>query len=75
MSSVKRVVEKMKGVVSIVPMNLFIADIDNMQELEDWEDRLELLGEPYAVTFKKKRGKIFYDIFVNTKKPRSSFQA
>jgi hypothetical protein len=71
---VKRIVEKMRGVVSLVPMNLFMADIVDMQELEDWEERLEALGEDYAVTFKKKRGKIFYDIFVNTKKPKSSFQ-
>lgn len=70
----KRSVEKMRGIVALVPMNLFLSDIDDMLFLEEWEERLENLGEDYAITFKKKRGRIFYDIFVNSKTPKSNFK-
>jgi hypothetical protein len=70
----KRTVEKMKGIVAIVPMNLFLEDIEDMEFLEYWEDRLDILGEAYAITFKRKKGKIIYDIFVNSKRPGNVFQ-
>ncbi len=68
-------IEKMKGNVKLTEFTLFIEDIEDMDFLEFWEERLNNLKEEYAVAYKTtKLGKIVYSIFCNTAKRGSSFK-
>lgn len=69
----KFIVEKQVGNVSCIKYNLLVQDIDDMQVLEDWEDRLESFGEDYTIVYKEKKGKILYSIFCNTRTMHSAF--
>lgn len=67
--------DKQIGNVKIAPYNLFVDNL-NVQEVEDWEYRLERLGEPYTVAFKTNRhGQIVYGIFVVSGKKNGAFKA
>lgn len=72
----KYIVEKTFGdPVTLSSFNLFIEDIEDMQELEYWEDRLEKLGQSFTIAYKTlKSGKILYSIFCNTSKKGSIFK-
>ena len=67
-------IEKKTGDVSLTQFNLFVHDIDDMEELEYWEDRLDYLKQAYTVAFRKIKGKILYSIFTNTRKRGSIYK-
>lgn len=67
-------IEKMKGSIKLTNLNLFLEDTTDISSIEFWEDRLDKLGEPYAVTFRTKKGKIMYSLYCNTKRVGSSFK-
>ena len=71
----KYVIEK--GDAKAIPLeksNLFMNEITDMEDLEYWESRLDRLGQPYVVAFKKSKGKIVYAIFTNTTSKESKFK-
>lgn len=61
--------------INLTAFNLFIEDIDDMQELEYWEERLEKMEQDFTVAYKTiKSGKVLYSIFCNTSKKGSIFK-
>lgn len=53
---------------------LFIADITDMETLEEWEARLEYLKQPYITAYRKIGVKVFYSIFTNVRGKNSKFK-
>ena len=68
------VIEKKTGKVSMNSFTLFVKNIDDMEELEFWENRLDYLKQPYIIAYRKIKGRIFYSIFTNTRKKGSAFK-
>lgn len=62
------ILEYKLGAIDLSPSKLLIEDVEDMEELEYWEDRLQTLEEPFAVAYRKLDGKIKYSIFSNFKK-------
>lgn len=70
-----QVIEKKVGDIKINSFNLFVENILDMELLEYYEDRLERLEEPYAITYRSRGdGKIVYSIYCNTRKKGSKFK-
>lgn len=67
-------IEKITGKIIISSYNLFIEDIEDMSELEYWENRLDYLNEPYAITFRLKNDKIYYNLYCNDNRAGSRFK-
>ncbi len=67
-------VEVAKGDVDLVPSNLLIKDLDDMEILEYWEERLDLLKQPYVIAYKEVKGRVLYYIFTNLKEKGSAFR-
>ena len=68
------IVEKNPARIEIKDCNLLVADIDDMQTLEDWEERLDLAKQEYAVAYRTLKGKIVYSIFTKLRKKGSMFR-
>lgn len=65
-----------KGAEHRIPINrdtIFIKDLDDMETLEYWEERLEFLEQPYMVAFRKKKGRILYSIFTRSRGKNGNF--
>lgn len=68
-------IERQVGEVKLAKHNLFVDNIESMEDLEAWEARLENLGEPFLICFKENRkGKIVYSIFVNERRKGGVFR-
>lgn len=67
-------IEKATGDVKLNNFTVFIKDTDDMQAVEFWEERLEKLGQPYAIAFREREGRVYYSLFTNTKKAGSPFR-
>lgn len=71
----KYIIEKTFGEVKLTKFNLFIEDTEDMEEIEYWEDRLELLNQDYTVAYRySDKGRVLYSIFCNTSKKGSIFK-
>lgn len=67
-------IEKIQGKIKLNKENLFMSGIKDMAELEFWEERLERLQEPHAITFYLKKGKTEYNLYCNTKRKGGGFR-
>jgi hypothetical protein len=68
-------IEREVGKVDLNKNNILIKDLDNMIELEYWENRLENeLKIPFVIAFRKKEGKFVYSIFTELRKKGSVFK-
>ena len=67
-------IEKATGNVKMNSFTMFLQDLDDMGEVEYWEDRLDDLGHPYVLAYREVKGKILYTFFVNTRKKGSKFK-
>ena len=60
-------IEKKIGSVKAARYNLLVDALEDMQELEDWEMRLEKLKVPYTVAYRNLKNKTYYYIFCDTR--------
>jgi len=67
-------VEYSVGNVNMVPSNILVKDIDDMEELEFWEERLRYLKQDFTVTYRKMKGKILYSIFTTMRLKETLFR-
>jgi hypothetical protein len=67
-------IEKIRGDIRICKDNLFLGSVTDMDELDFWEERLERLEEPHAITFYLKKGKVEYNLYCNSKRKGGSFR-
>lgn len=68
-------VETKTGDVKMVRANILVENVDDMQELENWEARLEQLGQPYLVAYKRVGNKVRYTIFSPLNRKGSAFKS
>lgn len=67
-------IEKLVGNIKLTQYNLFLSNVEDMDELEYWEDRLDKFKEPYAITYCLKDGKISYNLYCNINRTGSAFK-
>ncbi len=67
-------IEKVKGNIKFNQYTLFLSDVQDMNELEYWEERLEKLEEPYAIMFYLKKGRIRYNLYCNVHRKDGAFR-
>lgn len=68
-------VEYKVGDVSLIPSNILVSDVDDMDLLEFWEERLRVMSQPFAVLFRKdKDGLIRYSILTEMKRKGNPFR-
>lgn len=71
----KYVVEYQTENIELVPSNLLLDNIEDMECLEEWEYRLgQILKVGYAVVYKKRGKKILYSIFTDLKRKGGVFK-
>lgn len=73
MKSASYVVEYETGDVNKIPSNLLVEDVTDMTTIEYWEERLAALKQPFAIVFRKIKGKVLYSIFTDLKAKNSPF--
>ena len=63
------------GNVSLIPSNILVSDIDDMELLEFWEERLQILAQPFAILYREdKDGFVKYSILTEMKKKGNPFR-
>lgn len=63
------------GNVSLIPSNILVSDIDDMELLEFWEERLQRLSQPFAVLYREdKDGLVRYSILTEMKRKGNPFR-
>lgn len=67
-------VEYKMGDVQMCASNVLVHDIDDMETVEYWEDRLIRLKQPFTVAYRKLNGMIVYSIFTDLRKKVSVFK-
>lgn len=71
----KYIIEKQLGNIPPKSIYMFLEDINDMQELEFWESRLEKLQQDHTIAYRSlDDGTIVYSIFVRTKGKDSRFK-
>lgn len=68
------IIEYSTGEVALVPSNILIKDVEDMEDLEFWEDRLKKMNQPYTVVYKKVKDKFLYAIFTDLRNKESVFR-
>ena len=68
------IVEKNPAKIKLNDSNLLVADIEDMQQLEDWEERLDKAGQIYATAFRMVAERVVYSIFTKVRKKGSIFR-
>ncbi len=69
------IVEKNPEKIELKDCNLLVEDIDDMQQLEDWEERLNDAGQAYATAFRTVKKKIVYSIYTRVRQKGSMFRS
>lgn len=68
------IIEKNPAKIELKDCNLLVADLADMQQLEDWEQRLDEAGQAYATAFRTVKNRIVYSIFTGLRKKGSMFR-